>query len=134
MTQMTQMSSAMIENARLRAVIAEQDETIRQLREAIVPQTVLPKRLGLTRQEHRLVMALVAAPEKVASQSFLMQALYQHDADAPFQKIVKVLVCKARKKLGRFGFEIETRWGIGYSISRQHAAALLALPETGGEN
>lgn len=58
-------------------------------------------------------------------------ALHEEVANEAAPKIVDVFVCKVRKKLAPFGFEIETVWGWGYALPDQHRAAIVAwLRET----
>ena len=56
-----------------------------------------------------------------------MCALYGDDPDPPCERIVKVFVCKLRRKLAPHGFTIVTRRGYGLTIPREQRARLRAL-------
>lgn len=118
--------------ARLAAVEAENDDLrhrVGQLEEALGMRLVLPIELGLTGHESALVGFLLT--REIATKEALLSTMYGHrpDQDEPQIKIIDVFVCKARKKLKRFGLEIETVWGHGYRMSpetKQRIAAMLA--------
>ena len=97
---------------------------------------VVPVLFGLTDHESRLLGGLLT--REIMSKSQILSALYGHlpPDDEPEIKIVDVYVCKARRKLKRFGVSIETKWGGGYYMTREAKAKVreyLAL-ETGANN
>jgi len=74
------------------------------------------------------IMALTSSEEKMlgflmkrerATKAQLMDALYSDRVtvdEEPSLKIVDVFICKIRKKVAKFGIEIQTHWGLGYSL------------------
>lgn len=107
------------ENARLKAVISEQEETIIQLREALRPPDWEPPiEIGLTPYEARIIAALYKGKGEVVKKDSILYAMYHDVLDVPDIKIVDVLVCKARKKLADYGVEIKTAWGRGYYLDK----------------
>lgn len=78
--------------------------------------------LGLTVLEARLVGLLVKKGQATKDQ--IMHACYglRGDADMPQAKIIDVFVCKARRKLKRFGIEVTTVWGQGYAMPDESRA------------
>lgn len=99
-----------------RREIALLRERIRQLEEEIAPSTVsVPLEWRLTASEARLFAHLTT--RDVATKASIMTALYSdRPDDDPELKIVDVYVCKIRSKVKRFGVEIVTVWGRGYSL------------------
>lgn len=95
-------------------------ETVRQLREALVPVIALPRAWRLTNTEERLLRALRAAGGGVVHHERAMIALYGMWDDAPQQKILDVLICKCRRKLmeAQTRISIETVWGRGWRMTR----------------
>jgi two-component system, cell cycle response regulator CtrA len=103
----------------LQREIAILRERVRQLEEALVPESVaVPLEFGLTGAEAR-VFAHLASRDFATKQS-LMLALYGDRPEEPEIKIVDVFVCKLRKKIARFGVSIETVWGQGYRLLNRH--------------
>jgi hypothetical protein len=64
-----------------------------------------------------------------ASKSTLYHALYGGlgDDEQREPKIVDVMVCKLRKKLRQHNIEIETIWGVGYTMDPESVARLREL-------
>lgn len=88
----------------------------------------LRARWGLTPMEAALVLALYARVGHTMSRASLMDALYSNrPQDEPAIKIIDVMVCKARAKLGR-GF-IRNAWGRGYYLEASAVEALDAVLE-----
>lgn len=103
----------------LQREIAILRERVRQLEEALVPASIaVPLEFGLTGAEARVFAHL--ASRDVATKQSLMLALYGDRPDEPEIKIVDVFVCKLRKKVARFGVNIETIWGQGYRLANRH--------------
>jgi two-component system cell cycle response regulator CtrA len=116
--------------ARLEALEAENQrlrDRVTQLEEVVGFSIDLPIFLGLTTHEARLFGALLKRP--VWTKEQLLFALYsgRHDDEQPEIKIIDVYVCKARKKLARWGIEIETLWGQGYRLAPDMRTKALAL-------
>jgi DNA-binding response OmpR family regulator len=109
-----------IDRQRIAALEQELDqaqERIRQLEQMHFNADWSPPfEIGLTASEARVVSILTGC-EGVASKDRIMQGLYSLSPnDPPLEKIVDVLICKARAKLKPFGVEIVTRWGRGYEM------------------
>lgn len=100
----------------LEAAIARLEDRVAELEAAMGLGVLTPLEWGLTRNEARLVGALLE--RELLTKDAAMAALYRdRGADEPEIKIVDVFVCKARKKLKPFGVEIGTRWGEGYFMT-----------------
>lgn len=108
-------------------------ERVRQLEDALIPpDVVVPLEWGLTASEARMFAFLTT--RDIATKQQIHDALYglRPDGDDPEMKIIDVFVCKARKKLSKFGVVIETHWGQGYglrdraSYARRHPQAAAA--------
>ena len=114
--------------AELRERIDELEETVRQLRDELVPQKFrlwFPREWKLTTKE-ALVLAFVMArsPEMAKRESVLTNCFGGVDDDPPDIKIVDVYIYKLRTKLKPLGIDIETVWGNGYAMSRRDADLL----------
>lgn len=70
----------------------------------------------LTKAEMDVVESLRSAWPRTLKKEELVDAMYFHDADAPWPKIIDVFVCKIRKKIDGIGFTIVTKWGNGYQL------------------
>ncbi len=81
----------------------------------------------MTRSEAKIVATI--AKHGRATKAALYHALYGGFDDDQLRdpKIVDVLVCKTRKKLKAHDIEIDTVWGIGYSMTSEAVARLNAL-------
>lgn len=85
-----------------------------------------PLAFGLTPQEHRLFGILMT--REIISQDHIMAAMYQHlPNEWPSEKVVRVFICKLRRKLVRHDIQIETVWGTGYRITKAAKAKARAL-------
>ena len=103
---------------RLQIENEELQESMRQLEaECLGTSMLLPLSWQLTGSEAALVACIISNP--IMTKAMAMHALYamRHDDAAALDKIVDVLVCKARKKLAAQGIKIETRWGVGYFMT-----------------
>lgn len=92
-------------------------ERVRQLLDALAPpEVVVPMEWMLSPAEAKLFAHLTT--RDLVTKSSAMAALYsdRHDDDIE-PKIVDVFICKIRAKLRKFGVEINTVWGHGYSLS-----------------
>lgn len=95
-------------------------ERVRQLEDVLVPvDVVVPIEWRLTSSEARLFAFLTT--REIATKPAIMQALYSdRPDDDPEIKIVDVFICKLRRKIQRYGVEITTVWGRGYSLKDRH--------------
>ncbi len=124
-------------DARLEAVEAENDmlrARVDTLERALGLQLDAPVAFGLTASEARVRGVLLNRDH--AGKETIMLALYGglHQQDEAEIKIVDVFVCKMRKKLKRFGIEIETVWGRGYRMTPEMKVAARAyFDEPGAE-
>lgn len=64
----------------------------------------------------RLIAALKSINQ---SKDALMGAMYRGEIDFPESKMIDVSVCKARKFLRPLGYDVQTNWGIGYSLPKK---------------
>ena len=82
--------------------------------------------LKLSDREHK-VLVILADANGTLSQTEILRAMYGKRPDMPEEKMIDVLVCKARKKMSRLhpGLFIETVWGEGYRATTP-AASLIA--------
>lgn len=92
------------------------EERNRQLEELLIPSNVpFRPEWGLTATEQRIFAHLTT--KDMSSKPSIAAAIYADRIDEqPDIKIVDVMVCKMRKKLDRFGVEIQTIWGHGYAL------------------
>ena len=106
--------------------LTEEVQTLRATIAQMSAVPVTPTRFGLTRQEEKLFVALMAANSEKTKEQLLAVAYadrYGMD-DEPDIKIIDVFVCKLRKKLGPHGVRIETHFGRGYAIPPESKAAV----------
>ncbi len=95
-------------------------ERVKQLERFLYPSAPVPLDWCLTRNEVTVFTCLVA--REVADKEFIWVALYgNRPDDGPNQKIIDVFVCKIRKKLRKFGVEINNVWGRGYTLVNRTA-------------
>lgn len=86
-------------------------------------------RWGLTPLEARLLYVLYRRAGRAVGRDGIMNALYDHDADQPEEKIIDVLVAKVRTKIGRDA--ILTLFGSGYRLAAaavEEVTLVLATP------
>jgi len=104
------------ENAMLR-------EQVRQLNEMIAGTLFgFPREWKLTRAEQRLLNSLYTGNKGFRRHEALMHAVAHSDwAD---DALLKVQVCKVRKKLKPYGIEIKTVWGEGYELTLASSEAI----------
>lgn len=92
---------------------------IRGISPSVSNESAAPKaNVLLTHQEQTVLTILVKNPNAVTSRSEIFDALYP-EGQAATQKILDVIVCRLRQKLGfsadnEAGPRIETIWGRGY--------------------
>ena len=89
----------------------------RWLRDMLKSPDFYPKAFGLSGYEGRVLKALMARGVPCSRPSLLASIYFDDSADeVPEIKTVDVMICKLRRKLKRFGIEIETHWGDGYRL------------------
>lgn len=105
------------EVARLRAMVEERDETIRQLKAMITDEAiVVPAGWGLTRTEVRLFRIL--ARRETASLDLLLGAMWGDDLKIEDPEgTLRVHVSRLRRKLRTTGFDVRSARGLGYSLT-----------------
>lgn len=118
--------------AQMREQIDTLMESNRQLKDALAP-TISLAPLGLARGEGCIVAALWKAAPNVATKERLMIAVYGLRSDVPDEKIIDVLICKARRRLAHFDIRIETHWGLGYRMDLANAERLGEALRRGAE-
>ncbi len=112
---------------RLKNIIEEKNEEIRQLREAGHATFAFPSALGLTPTENRIVSRLLAASPNILSTSRLMLICAKNPAREANEKTVHVHMCRVRRKLAPFGVTVRNLRDEGYSIEKAGAERLKGL-------
>ena len=115
--------------AALREHIEELEETVRQLRELLIPSVTFPAEIGLTATESKMLSFLLARSPNIVSKERIFQAIYFDAQDAPVSKIIDVMLLRCRKKLAPYGVEIARSWGAGVGIESRSAAILRTILE-----
>jgi two-component system cell cycle response regulator CtrA len=108
----------------MRDRIDELEETVRQLRDVLVPTVRLPPVIGLSRGEDRIVRCILACAPGIATFERVWMAQDGDAEHAQNDSSRRVMVCNARRKMKPFGIDIGTVWGVGYRMSGHHADAL----------
>lgn len=124
---MNQSTDSTLRERYIEAIEAENDELrarIAELEEMVGLRIEIPLIFGLTASEARVVGVMMRLP--IATKEALLTAIITDVTGnkVPEQKIIDVFVCKARKKLQRFGIVIETVWGRGYRIDEDNRALI----------
>ena len=70
-----------------------------------------------TRQEFELLTFFLQHPDKVFSREDLLKSCWPHDT-LVLNRTVDVTITRLRKKFGRYGKHIKTRFGYGYSFEK----------------
>jgi DNA-binding response OmpR family regulator len=78
---------------------------------------------GLTESEAILLQILYEKTNFVSIDT-IMSALYGARPDAPHHSIVKVFVCKIRKKINPMGIDVMAAYGMGYQMNDEDKAKL----------
>ena len=97
---------------------------VRQLRDALGIGLRWPPEWNLSPRETALLGVLVS--RELATRDAMMCGLYGDEPDPPCERIVKVFVCRLRRKLGPRGFTIVTRRGHGLMMPVEQRARLRA--------
>lgn len=94
-------------------------------------EIVCPRQWGLTGQERRALMTLLQA-EKPMKAAEVAEKVSAYSDRANLDGLGKVIVCRIRAKLTKFGLGacIGTSWGRGYVISEEMRAAILEACST----
>lgn len=104
------------EIASLRSENDELRETVRFMRDMLMPPMRFPRAWRLTPTEGRLLAAFYANPEGLRKES--VHAVIDENMEPVTEpKIVDVFICKMRKKLKPYGVAFETQWGSGYFMT-----------------
>lgn len=82
-------------------------------------------RFGLSRKEGQLLHYLAVRAPRVCTPEQVMSAIYGIQDEQPEVSIVKVWVCKVRKRLEPHGVQINTSWGVGNWMAAEDAARVL---------
>jgi DNA-binding response OmpR family regulator len=103
--------------ADLKGTVQELQDRVSELQELIFgEQERIQAAFGLTTIEATIVALLLNRP--VGTKPVLYGALYSGALDElPDTTVLKVHICKIRKKLDAFGIEIETLWGDGWKLT-----------------
>ena len=73
--------------------------------------------IKLTRRLFQVLAGILSCDPRLASVGYLMDYVYGAETDdEPGNKIISVMVCKARKKIKHTRFGIVTIWGHGFKI------------------
>jgi hypothetical protein len=111
--------------AKLRAVVAEQAETIRQLRAAALgDQDDLAACPIFSATERKIVGALLAHGR--VSMETIRCAVYGENMDNASDGTIRQTILKIRRKMVARGLvrPVPIVWGFGYAISPEHAAVV----------
>ena len=107
----------------VRALEQENDDLrarVRELERLLGMTFECPPLIGLTRQESIIFGLLLKNP--LMSKELAISTMYLHKQDEADAKIVDVYICKLRKKLKPYKIDVQTQWGQGYFITREHKA------------
>src|SRR5438270_1681338 len=75
------------------------------------------KALNLTPKEFQLLHLFAANPGRAFSREFLIERVWNGDFEG-YDRAVDTHVTRLRRKLGRFGDQVQTVWGVGYRFTR----------------
>lgn len=117
--------------AQVAALIEERDtllETVRQLREVLVPPAALPRGWALTVSEERLLLALHAVGTGVLTRERAIAALFHDRTETPTARSIDKHVCLLRRKLraAGAGIQVETIRYHGFCLTAASRARLNA--------
>lgn len=109
------------ENQRLSDRIEELEYDLQRARGLSEPGEVWrePPELLLTKKEARVLRLLAERAPTIVTKQSALDYLYESMDEAQI-KIVDVFICKIRAKIKGLPVEIETIWGQGYVMSREH--------------
>lgn len=115
MNQIATLSRSSVER-QLRDRIEELEEEVKQLKETLRPNITFPSEWSLRPSGARLLAALYVAPSGYVSRDLAFKYLAFSDDSTAEKDIVGSQVFYMRKRLGPFGIEIKTRWGLGFEL------------------
>ena len=118
----------------LRERIDELEETIRQLRDELVPQESwlwFPREWKMTPTQAKVLAFIMARSPGMAKREALLTNCFSviGGDDLPEIKIVDVVICQLRKRMAPLAIDIRTVWGNGYEISKRDAEFLRQICE-----
>lgn len=117
------------QNKRLRGENDELRETVRQLREATSTPVDLPEWLPHLSPKERGVLSLLRGGQ-VISVDRIMTVLYgDRGNDPPDDNIVRVWVCKLRRKLAPYNLALRNVYGRGYQVTPATRDLLRVAPK-----
>lgn len=91
-------------------------ERVAFLERSIGSDRAVPRVLGLTATESRVLAVLVVRVEASKDQILTIAYNNVHGDELPDPKIIDVFICKIRAKLRPFDIGIDTIWGQGYRL------------------
>lgn len=109
----------------MEAAARQRDDDIEALRQALVSLYSNPRRIAhLSPGEMAICTMLRHRAPRCVRSTAVLDTLYalRPKAEVPGDDILKVWICRARKKLARHNIKIITHWGEGYSMSTTSAA------------
>ena len=77
--------------------------------------------IRLTPQQSEILHALYENSGVLVAREKLFGLIWKTDRPLDQDGVLKVQVCKMRKKLAKWPFNIESIWGKGYSLARRAA-------------
>lgn len=110
----------------LREQLGERDETIRQLKAAMIPERRLPSIISMQPMCELLTMFLFSKSPHVVSRENIFLAVYGGMSETD-PKVLDVMLYKARKKLLPYGIKLESRRDSGCLMKADSALKLKAL-------
>lgn len=111
------------EIAKLRGKVDDARQTIRNLRDLLAPPLAFPLDWGLTGSETRMLAALYSHPCGLSKEA-LHTAIDVDIEPSSYIKIVDVIICHIRRKVGKHGVKINTIWGRGYLLAPESRATV----------
>lgn len=84
----------------------------------IEPTGAVPLVMRMAAGETLYALALVRSAGKILTREFLWEYVHGNRpcADQPSLKIVDVMICKLRKRMGQYADHIRTERGVGYQL------------------
>ena len=112
---------------RLRVLLEERDEELRQLREATRASFVFPSKMKLTLTEGRILTRILSVSPNVLSTEQLMVICAKNPERQPSEKTIHVHISRMRRKLAPYDVAIRSVRDEGYGIEKDGAARLRSL-------
>lgn len=114
------------EESRLREQVEDLKEQVRYWKGMVIDQTeeavstMVGVKFGLTKSETRLLLRLHNARGKMVGNQILLTNHEGGDGIEVTPQLIKVFICKLRRKIGKR--HVITHWGAGYSLSEEMIA------------